>query len=164
MRSFLTAVLLLLLCNFCAAQKYGRKKDQQRLLIVSPALNYQGQWFGELNLMLSSFESGGPCNPPVLYGPRIGVEANFSKNRFIYAPKIGYEFNALLIAVRGNVVSYIDNDQIDLRILPEIGLSMLGGVNIMYGYNIPTLNFRSPEINKHRISFTINLDPDLWRQ
>ncbi|MCP2043912.1 hypothetical protein [Pontibacter sp. HSC-36F09] len=134
-------------------------KDKPKL-ILSPGISYQGQFLGEINLMYASQYIGHGGN--AIWGPRVGIEANINKDRFIYAPKLGFELSGLLIAVRGNVVGYIDDKRLDLRLLSEAGISLLGAVNLTYGYNLPVLNFKSLEIASHRIMLTANVHREIW--
>jgi hypothetical protein len=146
-------LFLLMLSSSSFGQTKKERSDYR--LILSPGLSFQGQVFGELNLMYAKMENGGPCNPPVIYGLRLGVETNFNKDHFVYAPKIGYELNGL-ISFRGNIITYIDNGHTDLRILPEIGIGFIY-FSLNYGYSIPILDFRTPDISRSRISLTFNL-------
>jgi hypothetical protein len=147
-------VLLSILGGLLTSSIMGQPPDKK--IVLSPGLSYQGQFLGEMNLMqlkgIRSRES------VLVRGPRIGLEFNFNTSHFIYAPKIGYEWTFIFFTLRGNVISYVDQRKIDLRFLPEIGLSMIGYANLTYGYNVPLLNFKSAEIDNHRITFTINID------
>ena len=138
----------------------GQTSEERRKVILSPGVSYQGQFFGELNLMFSKLwiEHAGTA----IIGPRIGVESNFNPTKFIYAPKIGYEISGLLIAMRASTIGYIEKGKLDLRILPELGTSLLGAVNLTYGYNIPLKTFRATDVTKHRVTLTANLDFELW--
>lgn len=117
--------------------------------------------FGEVNLMLANYNSGGPCNPPVISGPRIGIESHLKQNSKVHAPKIGYEISGSIICLRGNLINYNFNGKNDLRILPEIGLSLFGAVNLTYGYNIPITNYEIVNLSRNRFTLTFNLDFDL---
>jgi hypothetical protein len=152
---FFLSLILLPFLSFGQTQK----EPSDYRLILSPGIFYQGQVFGELNLMYAKYENGGPCNPPVIHGFRLGIESNFNKNHFVYAPKIGYELNSIL-NLRGNIISYIDNGKVDLRILPEIGIGLYF-FSLSYGYAIPILDFRTPDVSRSRISLTFNLDKRL---
>lgn len=166
MKKIIPIIFFVLVIQNSYGQIFHRKENQERLVILSPggSLQGNGSYFAELNFMLAKLELGGPCNPPALLGPRIGIETNFSNDHFVYAPKVGWEASSLFFGFRGNIISYIDNGKVDLRILPEIGISFLSGVNLLYGYNIPTLEFRTSATTKHRLTLTINLDLDLWKR
>jgi hypothetical protein len=155
---------LLLCCLQIQAQVFHRKNDEDWLLILSPGISYQGQWFGEVNLMRAKITGAGPCSAPVIGGARLGVEFNFDRHHFVYAPKLGFEVSTMLISLRGNAIAYIDDGKTDLRLLPEIGLSLLGLANLNYGYGAPLLKFEATAATRHRISLTVNLDFDLFEK
>lgn len=160
MKKLILAYLTLLIPVLSAIGQNLPEEDKPKL-ILSPGFSYQGQFFGEINLMYASHYIGHGGN--AIWGPRIGIEANVNQDRFVYAPKLGYELSGLLIALRGNAVGYIDNKRIDLRLLPEAGISLLGAINLTYGYNLPVLRFKSPEVARHRITFTVNVHRELWQ-
>ena len=155
-------ILTLLIVAIPALSAIGQdmSEDNKPKLILSPGISYQGQFFGEINLMYSKFAIEHSGN--AIWGPRIGIEANFNHDKFIYAPKVGYEFSGMLIALRGNAVGYIDDKKLDLRLLPEAGISLLGAVNLTYGYNLPILSFKSTEVARHRITLTANVNRGIW--
>ncbi|MBB6609912.1 hypothetical protein H7F15_02580 [Pontibacter sp. Tf4] len=153
-------VLFLVFNLIVLSDVIGQVNLPERRLILSPGLSFQNQVFGEVNLMYSRLELS--HSGTAIYGPRIGIETNFNPEHFIYAPKIGYELSGLIFSFRGSAVGYIDNRKLDLRLLPEAGLSLLGAVNLTYGYNIPVSDFRTAEISNHKISLITNLNWDLW--
>lgn len=157
MRYFLLIIGLVPLITFGQASDYKIPTK----VILSPGLIYQGELLGEINLMFSKLDmtTGGSA----IWGPRIGLESSFTKNNYLIAPKIGYEFSGLLLCVRGNLLSYIQNKKIDVRFLPEIGLSLSGALNLCYGYNVHVIANKIDYISNHRISLTVNLDFDLWK-
>ncbi len=142
---------------------FGQSTDDRlsKKVILSPGLIYQGELLGEINLMFSKLEmtTGGAA----IWGPRVGIESSFTNNNYLIAPKIGYEFSGLIFCVRGNLLSYFQDKEVDLRFLPEIGLSLSGAMNLCYGYNIHIIADKINDISNHRISLTINLDLDLWK-
>ena len=164
MKKLFLILIITLSVNYSFGQIFHRKNNQDRLVILSPGVSTQGNgnYYSEMNLMYAKLDLGGPCTPSTLYGPRIGIETNFNNDHFVYAPKIGWEGSALLFGIRGSIIGYIDQGQVDLRFLPEIGISLFSGVNLFYGYNIPLRNFRTTATTKHRLTLTINLDFDLW--
>lgn len=98
-----------------------------------------------------------------IYGPKLGVETNFSSDSFIIAPKLGFEVAVFFFTLRGSAVSYIEAGNVDLRLLPEFGLSFFGLANLTYGYGIPVLSHRVEAASRHRVTLTFNLSRDLWR-
>ncbi len=151
---FIIAVILIGTASVFAQ---NTSNDYERRFVFSIGGAYQRNFFGEVNLMYSSIEQsmGGVAT----WGPRVGFETNFSKTDFIYAPKIGYEVNLILFALRASVISYFDNGKTDLRLLPEIGITLFGLIDLTYGYNIPLLNYESSKIGRNRITLSINFDP-----
>jgi hypothetical protein len=146
--------------NVSSTESFKKERDPISL-VLAPGINFQKQYFGELNLLFSKIDCG-MCSPCVISGPFIGVESNFNQNNWLYGFKSGYQFAGLFLSLRGSFINYIDKGHSDLRILPEIGLSFLGIANLNYGYNIPLLNFESTLISRHRISLVINLSRELW--
>ncbi|GAA4307915.1 hypothetical protein [Nibribacter koreensis] len=134
--------------------------EDKRKLIVSPGIAYQGQVFGEVNLFYADVYLGHGYG---FLGPRLGLEANFRKDRFIYAPKIGFELSGMLIALRTSAVGYVDDTKLDLRILPEAGFDFFFG-SLTYGYNIPVLSYKSSEVKNHKISLSARIHPAIWNE
>jgi hypothetical protein len=159
MKQVLSIIFIGLLSLIVSGQTESEKPPTK--IIFSPGLIYQGQFLGELNLMFSKLEieTGGS----VIWGPRIGLETGYSQDKFLIAPKIGYEFSGLLICLRGNALVYIQDKKSDYRLLPEIGISLGGAMNLCYGYNFHIYNDKIENIGTNRISLTINLDLDLWK-
>jgi hypothetical protein len=160
MNRLLVVILITVLPSLVAFGQESLKEDKPKL-ILSPGVSYQSQLFTELNLMYSRFDYS--HSGSVIWGPRVGLEANFKKDRFILAPKVGYELSGLLLSLRGNAIGYMDEKKLDLRILPEIGTSLFGTVNLTYGYSFPLLEYKSSVVSKHRVTLTTNFHLDLWR-
>lgn len=125
-------------------------------LIILPGLSYQGSgnFYGELSVMLSKPISGVLSHYD--QGFIFGLESNLSKDNYVFAPKIGYE-TALLFQFRGSIISYIDNKNVDLRTLLEMGTGSFKYFTILYGYNVPLLKYRSDMTTKHRLTFVYKL-------
>lgn len=133
----------------------------QKKLILSPGVSYQKQLFAELSIMYA--ETAMNNTGLGIYGPKLGVEVNFKPDSFIYAPKLGFEVDVLFLSVRASAVSYVENRNVDLRILPEVGFSFFGLANLTYGYGIPVMSHRIEEVSRHRVTLTFNLSRNLWR-
>src|SRR5690554_4609597 len=143
MQKLFISLLLMLFIHSSSAQVFHRNDNQDRLVILSPGLSSQGNgnFYAELNFMLARLLPSDIYMPPLIFGPRIGLETNFSNSELVFAPKIGWEASFIILGVRLNGISYIDKGNVDFRILPEIGLSFFSGINLFYGYNIPLLNY-----------------------
>ncbi|MDR0660537.1 MAG: hypothetical protein LBG19_07015 [Prevotellaceae bacterium] len=133
----------------------------QKKLIFSPGVSYQKEFFGELSIMYA--ETATNNTGLGIYGPKLGIEMNFSSDSFIYASKLGFEVDVLFFSVRANAVSYIKDGNVDLRLLPEVGFGFFGLANLTYGYGIPVLNYRVEDVSRYRVTLTFNLSRDLWR-
>ncbi len=166
MKNTIVLLFLTLFIQSSYGQLFHRTPNQERLIVLSPGFSAQGNgnFYTELNIMYSKITTGEPYFPPAYHGPRIGMEVNFFNNHhLVYAPKVGWEGSLFFLCVRGNLISYFDKGNVDLRILPEIGLSFKSGINLLYGYNIPLLDYRTGATTNHRLTLTINLDMDLWQ-
>ncbi len=73
------------------------------------------------------------------------------------------DIDVLFLSVRASAVSYVENRNVDLRILPEVGFSFFGLANLTYGYGIPVMSHRIEEVSRHRVTLTFNLSRNLWR-
>jgi len=149
-------ILFIIIPSFC----FGHMRSETGWFI-SPGVSYQKQFMGELNIMYGThFEIG-------IVGTKIGIETNFDFDHFVFAPKIGGELSFLPISLRASSLAYTNGKgQWDWRLLPEVGLSFLGGINLSYGYGIPLLKERMPNVGGHRISLVLNIftkDPFFFR-
>jgi|GEM_PF-3505390 len=137
-----------------------RKASRERHFILAPGIVVQKQFYGELNLLYTKIDCS-PYFPCAMYGPFAGIESNFNRD-WVYGFKAGYQFACAFLSLRASAVTYIDNAHTDLRLLPEIGISCFGFVNLNYGYSIPMLGFESDQLSRHRLSLVVNLTDQLW--
>ena len=63
----------------------------------------------------------------------------------------------MLAGLRINAIIYFRDRAADFRILPEVGFTAFGYVNLMYGYGLPLLKSELTDISRHRFSITLNL-------
>ncbi|HYF70354.1 MAG TPA: hypothetical protein VD884_19585 [Ohtaekwangia sp.] len=87
----------------------------------------------------------------------------------LYGPKLGYEFTAGVLGVAFDVTYFIDrNDQDENNNTkafvgtPKAGLTILGFVDLYYGYQIPFSKEKIDWINPNRFSITFNLNRDYF--
>ena len=90
----------------------------------------------------------------------IGTEYSWQRDQFILGPKISYEINPLIATVRLSFVYYTDFNTSDPRLIPEIGLSMAGFINVLYGRAMPLSTNHFSSIGKNRITLSFNLTFD----
>ncbi|MDR2563565.1 MAG: hypothetical protein LBC98_06445 [Prevotellaceae bacterium] len=159
--SLLHAVLVCALFVGCPRAEARDSSTNKYKLILSPGISLQNSMFAELNLMYA--QTAVNHTGLGIRGARLGIETNFRSDDYIFAPKLGYEISALFFCLRGSAAGYIDRSKkLDLRLLPEIGLSFFGLANLTYGYGFPILKHEST-LGRNRIALTFNLSQDLWK-
>jgi hypothetical protein len=129
---------------------------------VGLKLGYLGRAWKEIGIGYGYVPAGqgGTYIPGLILSPTLGVEFNHSlkgEERSIIAPKFSFEAHYVLFGARLNVIDYQTQGQHDWRFRPEAGLSLLGIVNVFYGYNIPLSENRFAEVQPHKISLALNL-------
>jgi hypothetical protein len=87
---------------------------------------------------------------------KLGTEFNAGPDRFILGPKVGYEFSLLILGGRISIVDYTDFKTQDIRLVPEVGISLLGRANLFYGFNIHLNENRFQEISRNRVTLSVN--------
>lgn len=102
-------------------------------------------------------------------GPYATVDVFIDQKNILVGPKVGYEFTAGLLGAAFDITYFIDhnyNKEGDNRRAfvgtPKIGLSILGFVDLYYGYQIPFSEERITSINRNRFSITFNLNKDYF--
>lgn len=92
--------------------------------------------------------------------PYFTVDGIIDDDVFIIGPKVGYEFTAGLFGIATDLTYYTDFSDYTFMVTPKIGLSLLGSVNLFYGYNIPLSPEEFKSISRNRFSLTFNLNKD----
>lgn len=95
-------------------------------------------------------------------GPYLTVEGVILEDDFILGPKLGYEVTAGLIGLAVDFTYYTDFEREALMITPKAGLSVLGFVDLFYGYNISVSEDSFKSISKNRFSLIFNVNPDYF--
>jgi hypothetical protein len=124
-------------------------------LIFSAGISYQREFLGEVGLIYGLADGGGPCFGPSLAGVKIASEFNFDPENFYIAPKICGVLSTFPIGIRLSVIDYTDLKYHDIKITPEIGISV-AAIDIFYGYNYSLTDRRIENIGTHRITTTFN--------
>lgn len=86
-------------------------------------------------------------------GLKMGTEISFNDNFYI-APKIGIELNLLFVSAKASLINYTDFKHYEPKLTPEIGLSILGYLNLTYGYNISLTSKHIANVPTHRITLS----------
>ncbi|WP_299339449.1 hypothetical protein [uncultured Psychroserpens sp.] len=167
MMKYLIVSILLLLGFVSYAQSGEQEFEKHRLqykdFIFAPGLIVQHDTFLEFNMLIGEVTVADGKIPVVgVEGFRIGLETNLRGGRnYVIAPKVGYEISATVFALRLSAVNYFQNEKSEFRLLPELGISMYGWVNLTYGYGIPFNNGNLNNVSHHRLGLSFNLDKRL---
>jgi hypothetical protein len=102
-------------------------------------------------------------------GPYASVDLLIDKKNFLIGPKLGYEFTAGVFGAAFDVTYYYDkdydaegNNRRAFVGTPKGGLTLLGFMNVFYGYQIPLSEQRITTLSRHRFSITLNLNKDYF--
>lgn len=163
------ALIIFFLFAFTFANAQSGEKESQKPKIVfkdvvfSPGLIVQHDTFLDVNVLIGEVAVENGKIPVVgVGGFRLGLETNLRKGRnHTIAPKIGFEMSATVVSMRLSAVNYFQNSNSEFRLLPEIGISMYGWVNLTYGYGIPFNNGNLNNVSHHRVALSFNLDKRL---
>lgn len=86
---------------------------------------------------------------------QVNLSNEDENGEYFYGGKVGFE-TAWVIGMWGAEIKYLANDKhSQVYFTPKVGLSAVGFVSILYGYNVPAKD-KLDEIGKHQISITIN--------
>jgi hypothetical protein len=129
-------------------KKSTRHSINNKGIIYSGGLGFQNIIFGDLNLLYGEY-----IDESEVYafdGPTLGIESNF---KGIIAPKIGWDCNVMFFCLRFSLISFIERNNVDYRVLPEIGFtSYKYSSSLTYGYVPHLLGSKNDNIGNHRIS------------
>ncbi len=165
-------IMLLIFSNILNAQK---KEDAKHPLSQYSKSVFQGQrafkvsvgkhnrFFADVNYcffdqpLLDSLEK----NVWTLSNQNLffGVQGTKTNNDFYLTPKLGFEYNLVFASVR---VSLLNNygyksKKFDHLLLLEPGITLVGILNVHYGYALKLSKYHHPEISRNRITFSVNL-------
>lgn len=94
----------------------------------------------EIGLNLFKEYDAGGHGPFITDAFIISSEIGMKNNDFLYAPKIAYSYNLFLLNGSMSLINYnyLNNHSLYLR--PQIGGTIFGLIDLVYGYNIPLSN------------------------
>jgi hypothetical protein len=102
-------------------------------------------------------------------GPYATIDVMVDEENLLVGPKVGYEFTAGVFGTAFDVTYYYDKDYnsegMDRRAFvatPKAGLTLLGFMDVFYGYQIPISENRITSLSRHRFSLTFNLNRDYF--
>ncbi|RZJ67496.1 MAG: hypothetical protein EOO50_05795 [Flavobacterium sp.] len=127
----------------------------------SPGVILQREVFAEANITYGTIVSNKMMIG--ISGVRVGVESNLkSGDDFTIAPKIGCEVAMTFLAMRATAVHYFQNGNNEFRLVPEVGISMGGAINLTYGYGFRFQKAEIANLSQHRLSLTLNINQTLF--
>ncbi len=102
-------------------------------------------------------------------GPYATVDIMVDERNLLIGPKLGYEFTAGVFGAAADVTYFYDKDYnsegMDRRAFvatPKAGLTLLGFLDLFYGYQIPLSEDRITSLSRHRFSITFNFNRDYF--
>ena len=128
-----------------------------RFGIVVERSPYIEAGFSKLGISNKGLESGSFC----FYGAgELNLSHAMGRPTYIYGGKVGFE-TAWMIGMWAVELKYLTNGiDAQLYFTPKVGLSALGFMSILYGYNTPRKD-NLKEVGTHQISITINYSRQL---
>jgi hypothetical protein len=150
-------VTFYLYCNDNHSEE-NEDSDSQLIcfLLLQPEVVFPKQIMGNVNIAFAFFGKTDGLALFMLHGPILGFQTNFIPQDYIYGIKLGYFFDLigyLGSTLRINSFMYVNNvNQLDIRIQPEIGFIICGGLGVTYGYNFALLETTNKEIGNHRVT------------
>lgn len=152
MRKYLILIILSLFNLSLHAQV---KKSENYSLGISTGYTYANSHFIQLGTIYGA-NYGNVHIPSKGFG--LGVDIGKVNNKLTIGTKAFYEYNFFIASgFRLNAINYFSGEKIDFRLMPQVGLSIMGNINFMYGYSIPTLGNELTDISRNSFSVTINL-------
>lgn len=98
-------------------------------------------------------------------GFRLGAETNFrSGTSHTWGAKLGYEVSAMFFLYRLSAISYFQQGRAELRLMPELGMSWGGVINLTYGYQLRLSRSTVDELPHHRIGLGFNFNRALMKE
>lgn len=91
----------------------------------------------------------------------LGLDLNYCANErggkgLFFGPELSYEMNLIYLQTKISVLQHFDlNGNYNFSIRPEIGLTMIGGVSLTYGYNWLAYANESMFNAPHNLRFTV---------
>jgi len=142
---------------YCQADSAKGFNDNR--FIITGGVNLHHNVMGEIGVLygniLGDNDKFGPLG---LKGVRLASEFNTDSKNFILGPKISYEFDLIFLGLRMSIIDYKESNLNDFRFVPEIGLTLIGCIDLFYGVNIPLTHERISAISLSRLSLIININ------
>jgi hypothetical protein len=164
---YYTLVSLFVILNHCTGQTDSIKtsdkfiNQDKRHFILSTGFVYDERFWGDIGIVYAKTNNTDLLKLG-LAGYRLGTEFTFAHDKFLLGPKISAEVDFWFFGMRMNIIDYTDFTYHDLKLTPEIGLTLDGQIDIFYGYNISLSESNIPYVGDHRLTVTLNFDRIYW--
>lgn len=84
------------------------------------------------------------------------ADISINSSSSIVGPRLFLEATRGIFGYRMNIAYYFQNNDEDLRIVPELYLTVFGRLNFCYGLSLATPNRQIDDLGLHRISLQFN--------
>jgi hypothetical protein len=125
---------------------------------LTPQIGFLTQRSASTGISTDGFSAGVVYSSGIFgyhWGPGIGIE--YLSNRGVVAPKLWFEAEVMIFTARLDCGYYEYRKRSDLRLTPQLGVSLLGFLNAYYGYQVPVNQQELSFLSRHRFTFTLNL-------
>ena len=151
-----TLILILLIALSSTAFSQGDFfKNREADLEVGVNSNFNLYTF-EVGLNLTNYHNKIDLRDLITDAIMLSSEFGFKNNFFLYAPKLTYSYNLALLNGSFNLINYNFENKHSLYLRPQIGISMFGYCEIVYGYNIPIID-KTNEFQGSMVTFRMKL-------
>ena len=152
MKTLLTFLILMLTTNaFSQGNFFKNRKSDLEIGLNS---NFNLTTF---ELGLNQYKTfGGSCTTIAADAMLYSSEFGMKNNHFLYAPKITYSGNLIFLNGSISAINYNYSTNHSLYLRPQIGITLLGYVDLVYGYNIPLID-RNREFQGSMLTFRMKL-------
>jgi hypothetical protein len=167
MRNYLIIIFYCFVAE-CAGQADSVNKESDQIYWTPRySIGIQNSPFVEigiskLGISNRGIEFGSWC----FYG---SAELNYRKqsdnnSNIFYGVKAGFETSWAFFMWALELKFVSDNKDAQLIFTPKLGLSVLGVVNILYGYNLPDKKLKFNGLGHHQISLIVNINRKIIKE
>lgn len=157
---------LIFLLHFLAAYSFGQadsaKAEINTYTTFRAGLGFEKTTYLEFGLSRVTISDKGFSSGS--WGYYASAQLGLANGHLNYGVKAGFE-SALMIFMWAAEAKYTtDNKNAKFCITPKAGLSLLGVVNVLYGYNLRIGNNDFTDIGRHQVSLTANLSKSILKE
>jgi hypothetical protein len=134
MKTILTIILIGFLSTIFSQTDYFKDRNADLEIGMNSNFNLSTLELG-LNLK-KDYSPWGLISDAIILGSEFGTK----DNQFLFVPKLTYSYNFVLINGSFSILNYnyLQNHSIYLK--PQLGVTLLGLIDLVYGYNFPLSN------------------------